>query len=129
MRVFRKRQLRLREEDNSLHVYLDNPNSEYASANTTNISNFTKNTGSKVTAEFRPSGVSPKGVVSDDNTNVGAVTQKAKDANRNNYSYAATFSNGRPGSGTTKESRFSDNLIEGAVMFSKRELRDFLRKL
>lgn len=131
MRVFRKRQLRLR-EDNIVHLKGDSSDipgslNALSGLSTNTAVDMTFNSGSsenKNTVFYNPDGKSSINPTDAKNTGKEVLGRGDK----------LTFSfddNGRPtsGNGNTNESRFSGNLIEGAVMFSKRELRDFLRKL
>lgn len=91
-----------------------------------------------MTVTFPKTGSSSNGIVNYNKTgslNISDVERQQKKAFNDDYGFNVTVDGNGNTSGSTNnnsetnESRFSDNLIEGAVMFSKRELRDFLRNL
>lgn len=127
MRVFRKRQLRLREADssNALQVHVD-PNN--ISAGTNDVRNIARTTKYPVKMTAQSGSSTNTSTVVDSSKNVN-TTPNATKAMRDGYRYQKEFdSNGNPATGTN-ESKLSSNLIEGAVMFSKKELRDFLKRI
>ena len=128
MRVFRKRQLRLREEDDktpSLNFIGDINNVDGSIASATSAS----------TVASMPSDVTFSASNNNSNSmqvyNTGDVkTSDVRKAAYGGYPVKIHFDkHGKQTSGNTNESRFSGDLIEGAVMFSKKELRDFLKRL
>lgn len=133
MRVFRKRQLRLREEDNrnTLQVHVD-PNR--ISAGTKDVINIARTTKYPIKMTAQSGSSTNTGTVVDSSANVN-TTPNATKAMSSGYRYQKQFDgNGNPVTGSnnnseTNESIFASNLIEGAVMFSKRELRDFLKRI
>lgn len=136
MRVFRKRQLRLREGNNdTLHIFGNNMNDSAISGSMKSAQDVASGTGRSVEVKFPSNSSNSKGtVVPNSNTNnIGALLPQIKKYGNDNYDCNLTTTpDGRfsgNGNSDTNESRFSGNLIEGAVMFSKKELRDFLRKL
>ena len=136
MRVFRKRQLRLREGDGkTLRIY-GNPGD--VSGSTRNAGDIAKQVGSGMTVTFPQTGSSSNGEVNYNKTgalNISDVERQQKKAFNDDYGFNVTVDGNGNTSGRTdnnsetNESRFSGNLIEGAVMFSKKELRDFLKRI
>lgn len=129
MRVFRKRQLRLREEENNnntLNVHID-PNN--ISAGTNDVQNIARTTRFPTQMTVQSGYSNNTGTVVDSSANINNTENNAIKAMGSGYRYQKKFdSNGNPVR-QTSESKFSGDLIEGAVMFSKRELRDFLKRL
>lgn len=127
MRVFRKRQLRLREEDNSQKPALN------FIGDINNVDDSIASAQSASTEAHMPSNVSFSS--SSSNNMCAYSTGNVESSDVNNAvkrGFPVTVhldQNGNQTSGETNESRFSGDLIEGAVMFSKRELRDFLKRL
>lgn len=127
MRVFRKRQLRLREEDGKVTTLTGDSNripetlsgaSEAASAAHKTL-NVRFNSGSSNNNEVN---YSPN-----TNPSITGATEAGQNAFNHNYGFSVKI--GPDGKIMKKESKLSRNLIEGAVMFSKKELRDFLKRI
>lgn len=133
MRVFRKRQLRLREADGDRLTIHGNPtNYQTMSASAKDAQDIAKATNIPTNIVLNQSGssVSKNTVIPNQGGDVKNVPQDAINANRRGFDYRATIGNdGKVEGDNTNESRFSGDLIEGAVMFSKKELRDFLKRL
>lgn len=129
MRVFRKRQLRLREEDDKPKLNLtgdtSNPENSLSGAETN-----ARNTGTEATLTFPSDSSSPSNfkTVYSPSGNTSTTGDVATDITPCLGKTSVTVHFGPDGK-IKNESRFSGDLIEGAVMFSKKELRDFLRKL
>jgi hypothetical protein len=129
MRVFRKRQLRLREENNESELNLTGDTSNP----TDSVFNAQKNAkiaGKDATLTFPSNSSSPSNfkTVYSPSGNTSTTSDAATDIKPYLDKTPVTVHIGADGK-VKNESRFSGDLIEGAVMFSKRELRDFLKRL
>lgn len=132
MRVFRKRQLRLREENNEPELNLTgDTNHIEQSLSGAQLNAQISNRRTKVTFPSNSSSPSnikavynPTGSVTNSLSNAANAVRGAN-LDTNSPVTVNIDANGK----ITNESRFSGNLIEGAVMFSKKELRDFLKGL
>lgn len=133
MRVFRKRQLRLREADGDRLTIHGNPtNYQTMSDSAKDAQKIAKATNMPTDMVLNQSGssVSKNTVIPNQGGDVNKVPSDAMDANRRGFDYRATIGpDGKVKGNDTNESRFSGDLIESAVMFSKKELRDFLKGL
>lgn len=131
MRVFRKRQLRLREANNGtqLRIHID-PNNINQGKN--EVQTFAKTTGYPTRMEVQSGSSDGTKTVVDTSGNDSNTVPNAQRAMEDGYGYSKGYdNNGNPvrESNPVGESRFSGDLIEGAVMFSKKELRDFLKRI